>query len=211
MVLVEAKHLHKFYGVRLALRDVSLSLVSGDFVALLGANGAGKSTLLRTLATLMRPDKGSLMIDDVDATKHPNTARKHIGVVLHQPMLYYDLTAYENLDFYARLYGIENPSSIINHWLEEINLEKRGRDRVRTYSRGMLQRLTIARALLHQPKVLLLDEPFTGLDQYSAGILTKLLTEHVSQGGAAMMATHELGRGMEGVTRRLNMEKGVLV
>ncbi|MCW1969771.1 MAG: heme ABC exporter ATP-binding protein CcmA [Anaerolineae bacterium] len=209
MELLIAREISKLYGMRPVLRGASLTLQAGDFAALLGANGAGKTTLIRTLATLMRPDRGEIHICQTDALAQPDRARRFIGAVLHQPMLYPDLSARENLEFHARLHQLPAEHfGRIESLLAEVELSKRARDRVRTFSRGMQQRLTIARVLLHQPKVLLLDEPFTGLDQHSADILSNLLNRHAQSGAAILMATHELGRGMDGVTRRIVMEDG---
>lgn len=209
MTLLVARDLSKLYGMRPVLRGASMTLQAGDFVALLGANGAGKTTLIRILATLMRPDRGEISICDTDAMKHPDRARRFIGTVMHQPMLYPDLTARENLEFHARLHQLTAKNlGRIETLLAEVELGKRANERVRTFSRGMQQRLTIARALLHQPALLLLDEPFTGLDQHSADILSGLLNRHAQSGAAILMATHELGRGMSGVTHRVVMENG---
>jgi heme exporter protein A len=208
--LLSAFQVGKLYGLRPVLRSVSLQVQRGEFVALLGANGAGKTTLLRVLATLMRPDSGALMICGNDALAQPERARAYIGLVSHASLTYADLSAYENLMFYGRLYGIQQAvlAVRVEEALRRVNLWTRRGDLARTFSRGMLQRLTIARALLHNPSVLLLDEPFTGLDQTSAANLSNLLRELVSQGHAVIMATHELGRGLSGVTRAVILKGG---
>jgi len=208
--LLAATQIGKFHGPRPVLRGVSLQVASGEFVALLGANGAGKTTLLRILATLMRPDSGALTIGGVDALAQPNQARAQVGLVSHAPLVYPDLSAQENLWFYGRMHGLKDNelAARAEDALRRANLWLRRNDLARTFSRGMLQRLTIARALLPGPTLLLLDEPFTGLDQASAANLSSLLRELVEQGRAVVMATHELGRGLEGVTRAVILKSG---
>jgi heme exporter protein A len=223
--LLKATNLGKLYGMRPVLKGVSLAVERGEFVAILGANGAGKTTLLRILATLARPSVGELTIGGIDALKHADRARTHIGLVSHQSLIYPDLTARENLAFYGRMYGIadfgfsisdsstgqsaiQNPKSKIENALRRVNLWNRKDDFARTFSRGMIQRLTIARAILHDPPLLLLDEPFTGLDQSSAANLSALLRETALANRAVIMTTHELTRGLQGVTRALVIKAG---
>ncbi len=223
--LLTATNLGKLYGMRPVLKGVSLSVTRGEFVAVLGANGAGKTTLLRILATLTRPSAGSLRIAGVDALAHADRARALIGMVSHQSLIYPDLTARENLEFFGRMYGIsdseipasdstidttslQNPKSRIEDALRRVNLWQRRDDFARTFSRGMTQRLTIARAILHDPPLLLLDEPFTGLDQTSAANLSALLRETAMRERAVIMTTHELSRGLDGVTRALIIKAG---
>ena len=229
--LLDAQSISKLYGMRPVLRGVSLQVAQGEFVCLLGANGAGKTTLLRILATLSRPNGGVLRINGIDALKEPNQARAYLGVVSHHSLIYPDLSAVENLQFYGSLYGLPNERmtdvgdraaarravaqatpahSRIETVLRRVNLWTRANDPARTYSRGMLQRLTIARAILHDPPLLLLDEPYTGLDQASAENLSLLLREVALSGRAVVMTTHEMGRGLEGVTRFVRVERGLL-
>lgn len=228
--LLEAQSITKLYGLRPILKNINLSVKQGEFVCILGANGAGKTTLLRILATLSRPNAGALNIGGIDALKDPNQARAHIGVVSHQSLIYPDLSAIENLRFHGQLYGLPaaalvtsstrshsnaipnaHSNSRIEQVLRLVNLWTRANDPARTYSRGMLQRLTIARAILHDPPLLLLDEPYTGLDQASAGALSSLLQEVALSGRAVAMTTHEMGRGLDGVTRFVRVEKGGLL
>ncbi|MGQ9814270.1 MAG: heme ABC exporter ATP-binding protein CcmA [Candidatus Roseilinea sp.] len=214
--MLDASELTKSYGVRPVLRGVSLSARPGEVVAVLGANGAGKTTLLRMLSTLGKPDGGRLSVAGIDALQHPNRARRLIGFVSHQPLVYPELTGYENLLFYARMYGVdEQPSSInrqsstdIEALLRRVNLHMRAHDLARTYSRGMLQRLAIARAMIHDPALILLDEPFTGLDQTSARNLSAMLRELAQAGKTLVMTTHEFGRGLESVTRAVLLRGG---
>jgi len=234
-ILLSAINIGKLFGMRPVLRNVSLEIARGEFVAILGANGAGKTTLLRILATLIRPSAGALAIGAVDALAHPDRARAFIGLVSHQSLIYPDLTARENLEFYGRMYGAgerkpggadanRHPGSrdrragqreqgdelqpLVEDALRRVGLWNRRDDLARTFSRGMIQRLTIARAILHDPLLLLLDEPFTGLDQASAASLSALLREMAVRDRAVVMTTHELGRGLDGVTRALILQGG---
>ncbi len=210
-VLVADK-LTKFYGMRPVLRGVTLTVDSGEFVAVLGANGAGKTTLLRMLSTLSAPTSGELQIDGIDARAHPEQARARIGVVSHHSLIYPDLSAYENLAFHARLHGVRladgKSADPVETALRRVNLWARAQDFARTFSRGMLQRLSIARAVLHDPALLLFDEPFTGLDQPSAASLSDLLRDAAGNGRAIVMTTHEFGRGLQGITRALAIKGG---
>lgn len=214
--LVTATNIGKLYGMRPVLKSVSLSVDRGEFVAVLGANGAGKTTLLRILATLARPSAGALNIAGVDALQHADRARAFIGMVSHQSLIYPDLTARENLEFFGRMYGVDeekrrpadDTTSPIENALRRVNLWNRRDDFARTFSRGMIQRLTIARAILHNPPLLLMDEPFTGLDQASAANLSSLLRETAMSNRAVIMTTHELSRGLEGITRALIIKAG---
>lgn len=208
--MLVATDLSKFYGLRPVLRNVSLAVAQGEFVAILGPNGAGKTTLLRVLATLVRPDGGKLSIGGADVLQHPQQARGQIGMVSHQPLVYPDLTAFENLTFYARMYGVgrKDEQALVTGVLERVDLLRRAQEPVRTFSRGMLQRLAIGRAILHDPALLLLDEPYTGLDQASANRLNALLRELAVAGRAVVMTTHEYNRGLEGVTRAVYLKAG---
>jgi heme ABC exporter ATP-binding subunit CcmA len=208
--LLDARQLTKFYGLRPILRGVSLTVQSGECLAVLGANGSGKTTLLRMLATLSAPNSGALTIDGVDAIKQPERARAHIGVVSHQSLVYPDLSAFENLRFHAELHGLSDATRRVEDALRRVNLWARAHDPARTFSRGMIQRLTIARATLHDPALLLLDEPFTGLDQPSAATLSGLLREAAGAGRGVIMTTHEFGRGLDGVTRAVVIHGGMI-
>ena len=179
------------------LNNIDLSIEPGEFVALLGANGAGKTTLLRIVATLSRPNSGEVQIGRLSLPTHAYAVRQLLGVVSHQPLLYGELTAEENLRFYARMYGLGAAKARISTVLAQVNLGQRQHDLVRTFSRGMQQLLAIARATLHQPKVLLLDEPHTGLDQDAAKMLDDVLRSVAAVGRTVLMTTHDLARGLE--------------
>ena len=192
MILV--KKLVKRFGWKTILRGVDFQVQPGEFVALLGPNGAGKTTFLRILASLSRPSVGEVTIAGYKLPDQAAQVRARLGVVSHLPLLYSDLSAEENLLFYARLYGIAHRPSRIAEVLEIIGLETRRRDLVRTFSRGMQQRLAIGRAILHDPEVMLLDEPYTGLDQDASAVLDGILKKVAGQGRTVVMTSHDLFR-----------------
>ena len=188
---LRAAALRRIYGALPALDGVDLTVSSGTCVLLLGANGAGKSTLLRVLSTLVPPTSGTLQIFGADARRADRMdLRRRIGLLAHQTYLYEDLTAAENLQFYARLYDLPSPRDAAREALASAALRDRADDLVRTFSRGMKQRLAIARALLHDPDLLLLDEPFTGLDRESCARLTERLAALRDAGRTCLLATH---------------------
>jgi len=195
--MIEIQSLTKIFGVNPVLRGVDLNVERGQFVTLLGPNGSGKTTLLRILGALARPTSGVVRIGGWDLPREADRVRAQLGVVSHLPLLYDTLTAEENLLFFARLYNIptEQRRERVEAMLRRVGLWKRARDVVRTYSRGMQQRLAIARAILHDPAVLLLDEPYTGLDQDAAALLDDLLREVAVAGRTVVMTTHDLRRG----------------
>jgi heme exporter protein A len=171
-------------------------VVWGETLVLLGANGAGKSTLLRILATHIRADRGSVVVADRNVRTHPEDVRRRIGVVGHRSLLYDDLTCRENLTYYGQLFGIKNPKLRVDEVLQIVRLSDRADHRVRTLSNGMQKRAAIARAILHQPDVLLLDEPEVGLDRESVSILGSLLKDWTNSGRSVVMTTHDLDLGL---------------
>ena len=210
-MLVEARRVTKSFGARTALAGVDLSLDEGEFATLVGPNGAGKTTLLRILATLSHPTTGSVHIAGLDAGRAGEVARRSIGFLSHRTMLYDGLTAEQNLRFYARMYDVEKEARRIDELLERVGLDTRRHDRVQTFSRGMKQRLSVARAVLHQPRVLLLDEPYTGLDPQAVETLTDLLLELAGEGRAILLTTHRIGRGLAAAGRILVLHQGRVV
>jgi heme exporter protein A len=196
--MIEATNVSKVFGLRPVLRGVDLTVQPGEFVSLFGPNGAGKTTLLRILATLTRPTGGAVRINGHALPQQAAAARAALGVVSHQPLLYGDLSARENLRFYARMYSLNGPQreTRIDEVLRAVGLHRREADLVRTFSRGMQQRLAIARAILHEPPVLLLDEPYTGLDQDAAATLDGVLQEVAVRGRTVLMTTHDIVRGL---------------
>lgn len=199
--MIRAVNLTKSFGSRKVLRGLSLNIEPGEIVSLIGMNGAGKTTLVRILADLTRSDIGMIHSDSLTSRSDPIAYRRQIGVVLHAPMLYGNLSARENLHFFSRLYRVEQPENRIDQVLETVSLLSRANDLVRTYSRGMQQRLSIARALLHDPAFLLMDEPYTGLDQDSAVILETLMIEAAARGKMVLLATHDLDKACRSSTR----------
>ncbi len=210
-MIIETHALTKAYGLQPVLRKIDLGIERGEFVALLGANGSGKSTLLRLLCALTKPTAGSITVGGWELPKEAAAVRSQIGLVSHKSLVYDNLTAIENLRFFARVYGLDDIDGRIKRGLERVGLGKRGGDLVRTYSRGMLQRLSIARALIHDPDVLLLDEPYTGLDQDASGILDSLLVQAHGDGKTIIMVTHELDRAQRLAQRAIIISRGAIV
>lgn len=206
--IIEIRGLVKTYDALPVLRKLDLDIETGQFVALLGPNGSGKSTLLRLITGLTKPTAGTIVINGWEIPREAMAVRAHIGVVSHKTLLYDNLTAYENLFFYAGLYDLPERDARIRELLSKVGLHKRTYDLVRTFSRGMQQRLSIARALLHNPDVLMLDEPYTGLDQDAAGILDDLLWEAQKDGHTIIMATHQLERAARLVDRLIILSRG---
>jgi heme exporter protein A len=210
-MVIEVRNLVKSFGPRSALAGVDLSVEAGEFVTLVGPNGAGKTTLLRILATLTRPTSGTLRIAGLDPAQAGDGVRRCIGFLSHRTLLYGDLTAEQNLRFYARMYDLDGSSARIQDLLVRVGLAARRHDLVRTFSRGMQQRLSVARAVLHQPQVLLLDEPYTGLDPNAAQVLTDLLTELAGEGCTVLLTTHNLERGLAAGRRVVVLAQGRFV
>jgi heme exporter protein A len=192
--LIEVTALVKRFGPKVVLRGLEFSVQQGEFVALLGPNGAGKTTFLRILSSLSSPTMGHVRVAGHDLPRQAAAVRQRLGVVSHLPLLYGDLTAEENLRFYGRMYGVAGLDARSGEVLELVGLSARRRDLVRTFSRGMQQRLAIARAIIHDPEVLLLDEPHTGLDQDACEMLDTVLTEVAARGRTVVMTSHDLAR-----------------
>jgi heme ABC exporter ATP-binding subunit CcmA len=205
---VVARDVRKTFEFKPVLRSVSLSVPAGATVALLGPNGAGKTTLLRILATLSRPSAGEVTIDGLDLRRDAQAIRQRTGYLGHQPLLYDELTARENLDFFARMYGVQDRQSRVSALLERVGLRLKARDRVRDLSRGQTQRLALARALLHEPSLLLLDEPDSGLDEQGVALLEEMLRERSAAGKTAMLTTHDLAWGLRIADRALALVAG---
>jgi heme exporter protein A len=182
----------KHYGRRKALSQVTFTCGAGDIVGLLGPNGAGKSTLLNILATLLSPSKGEVRYGEHTAHDGGADIRARIGMLGHDLFLYPELTARENLTFFGRLYGLRDVSATVSTALERAGLAARADDLVSGFSRGMRQRVALERALLHDPRLILLDEPFTGLDQASTAALVARLRDRQQAGCAVVLATHDL-------------------
>ncbi|WP_246798626.1 ABC transporter ATP-binding protein [Deferribacter autotrophicus] len=211
MTLIKVTNLEKKFGNNYALKGVSFNIEKGDFVSIFGPNGAGKTTLLKIISTQIKPTAGNIFYNGVALKDLPDDFRNYFGVISHQPFLYENLTAYENLKFYGGLYNVQNLDNKIISLLKSVELYQRKDDYVRNYSRGMLQRLSIARALLHDPEIILLDEPYTGLDQHASHILTNILKEQFGKNKTILMITHNLSKGYELATKIMVMKKGKIV
>lgn len=208
---IAVRRLSKYFGRLTALDEITLTIEPGEFIVLLGHNGAGKTTLLRILGLLQSHSEGELLYDDVPVAQLPMEFRRRIGFVAHETFLYDELTVEENLQFYARLYGLENPEERIAHALAEMALTHRAGSLVRILSRGLRQRLTLARAWLHQPAILLLDEPATGLDTPTRERMHDWLAGCHRQGRTVILSSHELRESLRPATRIVLLEQGRVV
>ncbi|HEY7651409.1 MAG TPA: heme ABC exporter ATP-binding protein CcmA [Methylomirabilota bacterium] len=205
--MIAARELRKTYGSNIVIDGVSFTLSGGQCLALLGPNGAGKTTLLRILATLLRPTAGSLRVDGVDALREPDRVRPLLGMVAHGSYVYEDLTARENLRFWETMRGGDVSPARFMAALAQVELDGVADERVRTFSAGMKRRLALARVLLAEARVLLLDEPFTGLDRRGRKWVSEFLQAFKTAGGAAVVATHSFGGGL-GVADRVGILMG---
>ena len=207
---LEVEGLTRIFGARKALDGVTFALPEGAFLSIFGPNGAGKTTLLRTLTTLQNPSSGSAKVLGLDVEKDAVELRSRIGLISHNPLLYPDLSAEENLKFFADMYDVPDAAGRVKELLDSVELSHRRFDLVRTFSRGMLQRLSIARALLHHPDVIFLDEPYSGLDPHAMDILDTLIASIRSQ-HTFVMVSHDLGKGLELCSHALILAKGKVV
>jgi heme exporter protein A len=206
--LIVVRQLVKSFGSRVVLRGIDMEILPGQFVTLMGANGAGKTTLLYIIATLSRLTMGQVLIGGMDIGQSAAHIRRYIGLVSHKTLLYDDLSGEQNLTFYAKMYDVADRARRIETILHQVGLWGRQKDPVRTYSRGMQQRLAIARAILHDPPILLLDEPDTGLDQHAAGMLGELLAAVDADRRTVLMTSHNLERSLHLGDRVMILSKG---
>jgi heme exporter protein A len=207
---LEVRGLSRTFGARKALDNVSFDLPQGAFLSIFGPNGAGKTTMLKVLSTLTNPSKGTAKVMGLDVVQDAVALRERIGFISHNPLLYPDLTAEENLLFFADLYCVPNPNERVDELLEAVELSHRRLDAVRTFSRGMTQRLSIARSLLHRPDVIFLDEPYSGLDPHAMDILDTLIAQ-VRMEHTFVMISHDLSKGLELCSHALILAKGKIV
>src|SRR5580658_9289411 len=205
---LEVSGVWKYYGDFPALRDIAFRVIPGSTVALLGRNGAGKTTLLRILAGLSKPSRGSVTINGMNVREE--YARRRIGVLGHGISLYDELSATENLMVFARLYGLAAPRKAALEWLERTGLERVRDGLVREFSRGMRQRLAVARAFIHDPEVLLFDEPFTALDDRAIAVLESLLQDAHAQGRTIVLSTHQLKEALVLATHVALISRGAI-
>lgn len=208
--IIDVKKLIKRFGLKTVIKGLDFSVHPGEFVAIIGPNGAGKTTFLRILASLSRPTLGSIKVAGYKLPGEASAVRHRLGVVSHLPLLYGDLTAEENLNFYGRMYSVPNLKDRISEVLKLIGLTGRRQDLVRTFSRGMQQRLAIGRAVLHDPDVILFDEPHTGLDQDASNMLDTVLREVAVRGRTVVMTSHDLARVADLASRFDVLSNGVI-
>jgi heme exporter protein A len=206
-----ARDLTKSFGGAPVLRGINLSLRYGESVVIFGPNGAGKTTLLKVLATIMKPSSGEIVVDGLNLKNDAEEIRRRVGVVTHQTLLYGNLTAYENLRFYSRMYDVHGARERIEEVVAMVGMTSRLHSRVDTLSRGMQQRLSIARALLHKPVIILLDEAETGLDQEALSMLWRALRSDGERKRSIVFTTHNLERGLELSDRLLILDNGKFV
>jgi len=209
--MIEVRKLVKLFGSKKVLRGLDLEVRAGEFVALLGPNGAGKTTFLRILASLSRPTVGDVRVAGYRLPGQAAAVRSRLGFVSHMPLLYGDLTAEENLHFFGQMYSVPALDHRTSEVLDLVGLAARRRDLVRTFSRGMQQRLAIGRAILHDPDVLLFDEPHTGLDQDACDMLDRVLREVAASGRTVVMTSHDLARIESLATRFDVLTRGNIV
>lgn len=194
--LLEARELARSFGAVRAVDGISFALAEGEVLTVMGPNGAGKSTLLAMLGGALRPDEGTILFRGEVRDAGETAWCREIGVLSHRGFLYGALSARENLEFYARLYGLPDRTSRVRNRLDEVELTEAADRPVRTFSRGMRQRLALARALLHDPALVLLDEPFTGLDIHASALLTEVLGRLRDGRRTVLLVTHNLSQGL---------------
>lgn len=206
--MIEVKKLQKSYGPTGVLRKLDLIAPAGEALVLLGPNGAGKTTLLRILATLTKPDSGEVNVHGIDSTNHGELVRQTVGSVMHSPMLYGDLTVQENMEFFARMFRIARAKQRISELLGRVEMDRKSDSRLRLLSHGQQKRVALARALIHSPRTLILDEPESGLDQRATGILESIISEFRSPGRSVVMTTHRIELGLRVADRVAVIERG---
>ncbi len=208
---LESEDIRKTFGHFTALAGVTLSVKRGELLALFGRNGAGKTTFLKIAATLVRHTAGKLRLEGIDIREEPEKARRHIGFLSHNTYLYRDLSPVENLRFFSRLYGMPDSEERIMALLDQVGLRRRAADPVRAFSRGLHQRLGIARVILHDPSVIMLDEPYTGLDANAVEILNGILDQAAANGKTIILTSHDLEQGLRAATRAVVIDRGKIV
>jgi heme exporter protein A len=208
---LQAHDIRKQFGNFTALNGITIDIRRGEFVAVFGRNGAGKTTFLKIAATLMRASHGKLQIEGFDIDDQPERVRSKIGFLSHNTYVYRDLSPIENLRFFGRLYGVSDAEERIPALLDRVGLRRRSTDPVRSFSRGLQQRIGIARVLLHRPSLIHLDEPYTGLDANAVHMLNEVLDETVQQGNTVILTTHDIEQGLRAASRAAIIDRGKLV
>jgi heme exporter protein A len=208
---LDSQDIRKIFGHFVALAGVSLQVRRGEFLTLFGRNGAGKTTFLKIVATLVRATHGKLFVEGIDIREQPEKVRRHIGFLSHNTYLYRDLNPVENLRFFGRLYGVPDLEHRISTLLDRVGLSRRASDPIRSFSRGLHQRLGLARVMLHDPSLILLDEPYTGLDANAVEMLNQMLDEAARAGRTIVLTTHDLEQGLRSATRAVIIDRGKIV
>ncbi len=209
--MIETKGLVKTIGDKMILRGINLSIKKGETVAILGPNGAGKSTVLKILGGLMKATSGEVKVDGLDLKKDSYDVKRKIGFLAHNSFLYDHLTPLENLKFFGKLYGVENVEERAKQLIDEVGLSFFTHDAVRSFSRGMVQRIAIARAIIHEPEILLFDEPHTGLDQQAIKLLNNVIIRMRQEGSTILMVTHDFQQAVETCDRFIIIKNGKVV
>lgn len=209
--IIDTSGLGKRFGRLFALRTITLSVQAGEFITIFGRNGAGKTTFLRIVSSLVRSYTGEVRLFGKDLKKSGEETRARIGFLSHESLLYSDLTVADNLFFFARLYGIHPIAERTERLIARVGLEEKRDTATRALSRGMKQRLSLARAFLHEPELILLDEPYTGLDEHACEILDDVLDEFIAGGGTVVLTTHDIERGLKRSHRVLVFDRGSVV
>ena len=209
--IIEVQKLEKKFGYKTVLRQLELSLIKGEFLTLFGPNGAGKTTLIHILCGLMQPSAGRACVAGFDTRYDREAVSRTVGVISHNPFLYPTLTAFENLKFYGMMYGVKRLNERIKQLITMVGLEDVADERVQDFSRGMQQRLSVARAIIHEPEILFLDEPYTGLDQHGSESFRQMLLRFRSEEKTIIMTSHDLDKGLEICNRVAILNRGRLV
>ena len=208
---IEVQGLTKSFGAHHALRGIDLKVNRGEHLAIFGPNGAGKTTLIKIMSTLIKPSAGIVRINGISTQSEPVLIRSRLGIVSHQTFLYDNLTIYDNLKFYGRMYDVVNLDQKIREVVARVELESRLHERIGTLSRGMQQRVSLARAILHSPSIMLLDEPEVGLDPHAVSIMQDILNTTRSERSTLLLTTHNLKRGLELCDRLAILNEGRFV
>ncbi|HEX7628347.1 MAG TPA: ABC transporter ATP-binding protein [Candidatus Methanoperedens sp.] len=208
MNIILIENLSKAFGTNVVLRNINLKIEKGEFLTIFGPNGAGKTTLIKIMATLVTPTSGKVLIEGLDIKEEPIKIRKKIGVISHETYLYTELTAAENLRFFGKMYDTPGLEERIDDLIKQVGLTYRKNDRVRTFSRGMKQRLSIARALIHDPPILFLDEPYTGLDQHAIATFDRILGGINATDKTRILISHDLEHGISLCDRAIILTGG---
>jgi heme exporter protein A len=208
---IEVEGLARSFGAHHVLKGIDLKVSPGESLAIFGPNGAGKTTLIKILSTLMRPSSGTVRINGRSIQDEPVLIRRQLGVLSHHTFLYNNLTIYDNLKFYGRMYAVPDLEGKIREVISRVELESRLYNRISTLSRGMQQRVSLARAIIHSPVIMFLDEPEVGLDPHAVSIMREILTDTIHKGNTVLLTTHNLERGLELCDRVAILNEGRIV